>query len=184
MEWNRDCSMHMYLTYWGRVTHKWVGKLTITRSDNGLSPGRRQAIIWTNAEILLTGLLGTKISEILIEIDTCSLKKMRLKVLSGKWRPFCLGLNVLTQCCDAIWCSGSWSILLELMTSCHLTPKPNPNQCWHYDLSKTLRYSHILIQGNTLKNVIKNCHFLKCNFVQVFVGYHAGDDKMSSWCSK
>ena len=33
--------------------HKCVGNLTITDSDNGLSPDRRQAIIWTNAVILL-----------------------------------------------------------------------------------------------------------------------------------
>ena len=32
------------LTHWGRVTHMWVDKLTIIGSDNGLSPGRRQAI--------------------------------------------------------------------------------------------------------------------------------------------
>ena len=32
------------LTHWGRVTHICVGKLTIIGSDNGLSPGRRQAI--------------------------------------------------------------------------------------------------------------------------------------------
>ena len=37
-------------------------------SDNGLSPGWRQAIIWTNAGILLIGPLGTNFSEILIEI--------------------------------------------------------------------------------------------------------------------
>ena len=33
------------LIHWGRVTHICVGKLTIINSDNGLSPGRRQAII-------------------------------------------------------------------------------------------------------------------------------------------
>ena len=64
-------------------------------SDNGLSPDRRQAIIWTNAGILLIGPLGTNFSEILIEILTFSFKKMRLKVSSAKRRPFCLGLNVL-----------------------------------------------------------------------------------------
>ena len=32
--------------------------------------GRRQAIIWTNVGILLTGPLGTNLSEILIEIHT------------------------------------------------------------------------------------------------------------------
>ena len=43
------------LTHWGRVTHICVNILTIIGSDNGLSPGRRQAIIWTNAGILLIG---------------------------------------------------------------------------------------------------------------------------------
>ena len=82
------------LTHWGRVTHICVGNLTIIGSDNGLSPGRRQAIIWTNAWILLIGPSATNFSEILIEILTFSFKKMRLKVSSGKWGPFCLGLNV------------------------------------------------------------------------------------------
>ena len=66
-------------------------------SDNDLSPGRRQAIIWTNAVILLIGPIGTNFSEILIQILTFSFKKMRLKVSSVKRRPFCLGLNVLKQ---------------------------------------------------------------------------------------
>ena len=83
------------LIHWGRVTHICVSKLTIIASDNGLSPGRRQAIIWTSAGILLIGPLGTNFSEILIEIITFSFKKMRLKVSSAKWRPCCLGLNVL-----------------------------------------------------------------------------------------
>ena len=73
-----------------------VGKLSIIGSDNGLSPERRQAIIRTNAGILLIGPLGTNFSEISFEILIFSFKKMRLKVSSGKWRPFCLGLNVLT----------------------------------------------------------------------------------------
>ena len=83
------------LNHWGRATHICVGTLTIIASDNGLSPGRRQAIIWTNAGILLIGSSGTNFSEILIEIYTFSFKKMRLKGSSGKWWPFCLGLNVL-----------------------------------------------------------------------------------------
>ena len=40
-----------WLTLWGRMTHICIGKLTIIGSDTGLSPGRRQAIIWTNAGI-------------------------------------------------------------------------------------------------------------------------------------
>ena len=35
------------------MMHICISKLTIIGSDNGLSPGRRQAIIWTNARILL-----------------------------------------------------------------------------------------------------------------------------------
>ena len=84
-----------WLTHWGRVTHICVGNLAIIGSDNGLSPGRRQAIIWTNDGMLLIGPLGTNFSEISIEIQTFSFKIMRLKVSSAKRRPFCLGLNVL-----------------------------------------------------------------------------------------
>ena len=74
-----------------------VSKLTSIGSVNGLSPDRRQAIIWTNAGILLIEPLGTNFSEILIEILKVSFKKMRLKMSYGKRRPSCLGLNVLTH---------------------------------------------------------------------------------------
>ena len=89
------CHDIIMLTHWGRVTQICVGKLTNIGSDNSLSPGRRQAIIRTNAGILLIGPLGTNFSEFLIVIHTFSFNKMHLKMLSAKWRPFCLGLNVL-----------------------------------------------------------------------------------------
>ena len=85
----------IYLTHWGRVTHICVSKLSTTDSDNSLAPGRRQAIIKTNAGILLIWPLETHFSEILIGIQTFSFKKMDLKISSVKWRPFCLGHNVL-----------------------------------------------------------------------------------------
>ena len=91
------------LTHWGRVMHICVGKLTIIGSDKGLSPDRRQAIIWTNAEILLIGPLVTNVSETLIKIHTFSFQKMHLKMSSGKWRPFCLGLNVLIPIMTPEW---------------------------------------------------------------------------------
>ena len=72
-----------------------VSKLTIIDSDNGLLRGRRQAIIWTNAGILLIGPLGTNFNETSIEIHMFSFKKIHLKLSSGKWRPSCLGLNML-----------------------------------------------------------------------------------------
>ena len=90
---------HVTLTHWGQVTYICVGKQTIIGSDKGLPPGRRQAIIWTNAGILLIGPLGTNFSEISIKILTFSFTKMHLKVSSAKWRPFCLGLNVLMSEC-------------------------------------------------------------------------------------
>ena len=52
-----------------------VSKLIIIGPDNGLSPGRRQAIIWTNAGILLIRALGTNLTEVLGEIHTFSFKK-------------------------------------------------------------------------------------------------------------
>ena len=66
-------------------------------SDNGLSPVRRQAIIWTNAGILLIGPLGTNFREIVIGIQTFSLTKLHLKTSSAKWRLSCLGLNELSN---------------------------------------------------------------------------------------
>ena len=63
-------------THWDRVTYICVSKLTIIASDNGLSPGRRQAIIWTNSGKLLIGNSGTNFSENEIEIDTISFRKM------------------------------------------------------------------------------------------------------------
>ena len=79
------CHRSLFLTHWGRATHICVGKLTIIGSDNGLSPGRRQAIIWTIAGILLIGPLGTHIfsQENAFENVVCEMASI------------CLGLNVL-----------------------------------------------------------------------------------------
>ena len=102
-QWLPCCSGHNEL-----VTHICVGKLTIIGSDNGLSPGRHQAIIWTNAGILLIEPWETNFSKILIEIHTFSLKKMHLKMLFGKWQPFCLSLNVLKDTRRDRSCRRSW----------------------------------------------------------------------------
>ena len=100
----RHCSIfpryHADLTRWGRAMHICVSKLTIIGSDNDLSPGRRQAIIWTSDGIFIIGHLGTTLSEIL----TFSSKKMHLKMSSAKWCPFCLHLNVLSpSALDFCW---------------------------------------------------------------------------------
>ena len=77
------------------MTHICVSKTIIIGSDTGLSPGRHQTIIWISVGILLIGPLGTNFSENVSEIYTFSFKKMHLKMSSAKWRPFCLGLNLL-----------------------------------------------------------------------------------------
>ena len=86
------------LTHWGRVTHIYIYasfNMVIICSDNGLLPLWHQAIIWTNAKILIIGPLGTNFSEILIGVQTFSFKKLHLKRSSAKWRLFYLGLNEL-----------------------------------------------------------------------------------------
>ena len=65
------------LTHWDRVTHICVSKIIIIGPDNGLSPGQCQAIIWTNAGILL--IRTFHFSGILSEIHTVSFQKMHLK---------------------------------------------------------------------------------------------------------
>ena len=181
--WHRDCGW-FDLTRWGRVTHICVSKLTIIGSDNGLSPGRRQAIIWTNAGILLIRSLGTNFNEILIGIQTFSFKKMYLKVSSGKWRPFCLGLNVLTHwglmthiCTRELGHWFSWWLVASSARS-HCLNK-SMGWCkkditpllthWSYaflaithrnvDLAQKIQ---LFRQGNALKCRLQNV----CNFVQ------------------
>ena len=95
--WRPSCLGLNVLTHWGRVTHICVCNLIIIGSDNGLSPDRRQAIIWTNAGLLSIGPLRTHFSENLFKMQQFSLKKMHLKMSSAKRRPFCLGLNVLSH---------------------------------------------------------------------------------------
>ena len=92
-----------WFTHRGRETQLCVSEHANIGSDNGLSPNRRQTIILTNAGILLIELLGTNSNENLIEIHTFSIKKMHLKMSSGKWRPFFLGLNVLTRLDDRLY---------------------------------------------------------------------------------
>ena len=88
------------------MTHICVIKLTIIGSDNYLSPGRRQAIIWTSAGLLLIGILGTNFREILSKIHTFSFKKIRLKTSSAK----CRGLNELTYIHCAVFRRHIWLI--------------------------------------------------------------------------
>ena len=96
---------HALLNHWGRVTHICITKLTLIGSDNGLPPHLRQAIIWTNAGILLIGPWGTNFSEILIGIHTFSFKKIHLKCRLGNVS------HLFHPQCVNIWTSGSPAIV-------------------------------------------------------------------------
>ena len=98
----------------------------ITGPGNGLSPIRRQAITWTNAGLLLIGLLGTYFNEIWIGILTFSFKKMPLKMLSakmttilsrGRW------VNSLRPG-NSISHPRTWSTLAQIMAYCLFDAKP------------------------------------------------------------
>ena len=95
------------------MTYLCISKPTIIGPDDGLSPDRRQAIIWSNTGIPLFVPLGTNFSEFLIEIHTLSFTKIHLKMSSGKWRPFCLCLIVL----KGMWLDESINKLNSNMNS-------------------------------------------------------------------
>ena len=84
---------------WYKIDIPWITEEPVSKTnqyiDNGLSPGRCQAITWTNAGILLIGPLWTNFSEILIRIQIFQFKKTHFKMSSWKWLPFWRGLNVL-----------------------------------------------------------------------------------------
>ena len=91
-----------FVTHWGRVTHICVGKLTIIGSDNSFSPGRRQAIIWTNAGILLIEPLGTNLRNFNrnwnIFIQENAFENIVCEMASILSRPQC-GPLLLLLCC-------------------------------------------------------------------------------------
>ena len=92
------------------MTHICVVELVIIGSDNGLLPVRHQAIVWTNAEKLWIGPLGTIFSEILIGIQTFSFKKLHLKT----WSALCKMASGLSrpQCVNHLY---NMKLLLEAM---------------------------------------------------------------------
>ena len=139
--------MPIILTHWGRVTHICDSKLIIIGSDNGLSPGRRHAIIWANAGILLIGPLGTNFGEIVIELYRFSFKKIHLKMSSGKWRPSCLGLNVLKHF-DGCWFAGKVAHLDMTQIQKEL--------CWigNHDIRELIILDHIGAADSLVKLLI------------------------------
>ena len=114
-----------HLTHWGRLTHISISKLSNIGSNNGLAPGRHQAIIWTNDAILLIGPSGTNFSEIhrnsnifiqenAFEIVVCHLVSLKTKAwflcftmsglgfFSAAYSVFVFR-SVFMSCCNRRW---------------------------------------------------------------------------------
>ena len=108
------------LTHWDRLTHICVSKLrdvyitslvnyTIIGSDNGLSPLRRQPIIWNNDGLLSIRSRGTYSNEILFEFQEKSIQEYAYEnAVCKNWRASCLGLSVSTPTWKSVW-KRHWS---------------------------------------------------------------------------
>ena len=111
-------------------------------SDNGFSPIRRQAIIWTIVGLMSIEPLGTNFSEILIKIQNSSFTKMHLKISSAKRRPFCPGEDELTQ----------GFMFFIACSRCH---DYQLGVCYVQDLWDTCRQKHLSKQVSTwIKGVV------------------------------
>ena len=125
------------------MTHICIGNLTIIGSGNGLSPSRHRAIILTNDGILLIGPLGINFSEIIIKFLMFSFKKMRLKVWSVEWRPFCLGLNALTTYTN-VWLSVIVARLSKSLATLTLGSSKINQHCWRFHGSGVIAAPQII----------------------------------------
>ena len=102
-------------------------------SDNGLSPDRHQAIIWTNVAFLPIGSLGTKFSQIVIKSQTFYWRKcfwkcwLKISAILGRPQSSHISSHAernKAQC----WCYPSLKILLDYNKSfC---------QCWFRIIDK------------------------------------------------
>ena len=110
------------LIHWGQATHICGSKLTIIVTDNDLSQGWHQTIIWSSAEIFL-------LTEICISLITTT----HLEVSSVKFWAFCLGLNVLRS--QGISKDGTYPIIQKILQCCwelFLTVSPL-NVLWNFN---------------------------------------------------
>ena len=99
------------LTHWGRVAHICVRKLAIIDSDNGLTPGRCQAIICWN---ILNGALGNKLQWNLHRNLYIFIQENVFENVVLKMTAICLGLNVLIIIIHPVSHSGpvlGWGLL-------------------------------------------------------------------------
>ena len=180
------------LTHWGWVTYICIGKLTIIGSDDGLSHGWHQAIIWTNAGILLIGPLGTNFSEILFTIEPFSFKKMHLKMSSSQAYKFYRSGSPLVQV--IAYCNAhaylKWGMMQILKTKTNKKkdadiqspPRSWPTGKWHIYTYEHI-HTHIVYQVNSLRPSDTNMHqYYNCHwFRQWLVAWSAPSHFLHQW---
>ena len=127
-----------WVNHWGWVTHICDSKQECHQLTLLLVACLVQAIIWTNAGLLLIEPSRINLREIPIKIKTFSCKKICLKMSSIKWLSFCPGLNVLihwglvTPFGDIdLGCSCTWQRSLSCETNTGAIEKIQAlNQGW------------------------------------------------------
>ena len=100
------------ITHWDRVTHICVSQLIIIGSDNGLSPDRRQAIIWNKWWNIVIWTLGKKFQwnlnrNLYIFIQENAFENVVWKLAVILSRPQCVKSYQLFPCCwPPLWRSS------------------------------------------------------------------------------
>ena len=138
------------LTHRGHVMHVSVNQ-TIFGSDNGSVPSH-----YLN-QCLLIGPLVTNVSEIVIKIHHFSLKKIRMKMSSAKWRPYCHGLTWCMSHTELLWLFFLPHIKWQVWR--RLTRSPTWYWCMHFNSLRPER------NGRHIVYDIFNCIFLGRNSV-------------------
>ena len=111
-----DCGS---LTHWDRVTHICVGYLTIIDLVKGLSPGRRQVIIWNNSGILLIVMIH-KFWQALCHLNHVIERKNRLLTVSS-WKvllPYHVSHGYDRVSTELVWTAPVTTVSVQPMNTC------------------------------------------------------------------
>ena len=126
------------------------GECSKPSSDNGLSLIRRQAVIYTDAGILLTELTY---SEFWTKIQLFSYQKIGFKLSFSTWWTRCLGPDVLTNDAMLAWLSDttnsvdtthSFTYLFSPKICFLLSPGMSTQDWKHWDRINHIRFKGIM----------------------------------------
>ena len=146
------------LTHWGQMTHICISKSTIIGSDNGLLPGWRQAIIGTNAGILLIGPYGTNFSEIFnqnsnIFIHENEFESVVCKMAAILSPPLCVKILIYQWFSIPEPSVYSYFNILYIRIPLHLQP-------WRWNVIMIPTLSWLLVaQDNLWYHLWQSCHY-------------------------